>query len=158
MIGDLRIVIMRLVESDPYVYRATPAEPQSARGLIQRDGVREVEFRSLPPLCEQAIRMRAAEHLDPGAQPQIKHKMRISYVRLDPDDPIRSSRLGPLLCPRRSHGSAGNLSSQLNAMSGNMSQANHNRRLKDTLLGVLIALVTAAVLSALYLIYLLWPL
>src|SRR5689334_11551820 len=47
---------MRLVESsDPYVYHVTPAEPLSARGLIQRDGVREVEFRSLPPLCEQAI-------------------------------------------------------------------------------------------------------
>jgi len=55
-------------------------------------------------------------------------------------------------------GSAGNLSCQLNAMSDNMPQANHNRRLKDTLLGVLIALVTAAVISALYLIYLLWPL
>ena len=38
-----------------------------------------------------------------------------------------------------------------------MPQANHNRRLKGTLLGVLIALVTAAVLCALYLVYLLWP-
>jgi hypothetical protein len=43
-------------------------------------------------------------------------------------------------------------------MSGDMPQANHNGRLKDTLRGVLIALVTGAVLYALYLIYLLWPL
>ena len=43
-------------------------------------------------------------------------------------------------------------------MSGDMPQSNHNQRLKDTLLGVLMALVTAAVLCALYLIYLLWPL
>ena len=28
----------------------------------------------------QAIRTRAAEHLDPGAQPQIKPKMRIGYA------------------------------------------------------------------------------
>jgi hypothetical protein len=97
MIGDLRIVIMRLVESDPYVYRATPAEPLSARGLIQRDGVREVEFRSLPPLCEQAIRTRAAEHLDPGAQPQIKHKMRISYVGL----PMEASQQAVLAAVQR---------------------------------------------------------
>ena len=39
-----------------------------------------------------------------------------------------------------------------------MPQANHNRCLKDTLRGVLIALVTGAVIYALYLIYLLWPL
>jgi hypothetical protein len=39
-----------------------------------------------------------------------------------------------------------------------MPQPNHNQRLKDMLLGVLIALVTAAVLCALDLIYLLWPL
>ena len=50
------------------------------------------------------------------------------------------------------------LSCQLNAMSGDMPQANHNQRLKDTLRGVLIALVTGAVLYALYMIYLLWPL
>ena len=84
MIGDLRTVMrryMRLVESsDPYVYHVTPAEPLSARGLIQRYGGREVEFRNLAPLAEQAIRTRAAEHLDPGAQPQIKPKMRIGYA------------------------------------------------------------------------------
>jgi hypothetical protein len=39
-----------------------------------------------------------------------------------------------------------------------MPQPNHNQRLKVTLLGVLIALVTAAVLCALYLIDLLRPL
>jgi len=39
-----------------------------------------------------------------------------------------------------------------------MPQPNHNQRLKDTLLGVLIALVAAAALCALYPIYLLWPL
>jgi hypothetical protein len=84
MIGDLRTVMrryMRLVESsDPYVYHVTPAEPLSARGLMQRYGGREVEFRNLAPLAEQAIRTRAAEHLDPGAQPQIKPKMRMQVV------------------------------------------------------------------------------
>jgi hypothetical protein len=86
--------------------------------------------------------------------------LKVWPIELDPDDPDHRGWVTAVtsLCPRRSQGSAGNLSCQLNAMSGNMPQANHNRRLKDTLLGVLIALVTAAVLSALYLIYLLWPL
>ena len=65
---------------------------------------------------------------------------------------------GSSLCPRRSQGSAGNLSCRLNAMSGDMPQPNDYQRLKDTLLGVLIALVAAAALCALYPIYLLWPL
>jgi hypothetical protein len=49
----------------------------SAHGLIQRV---VGWLSSAASLRLQAIRTRAAEHLDPGAQPQIKPKMRIGYA------------------------------------------------------------------------------
>jgi hypothetical protein len=57
-------------------------KPLSAHNLIQRYGGRAMEYRNLPPLAKQAIRARAAEHLDPGARPKIDPKMRFGYVEI----------------------------------------------------------------------------
>lgn len=50
--------------------------------LIRRYGGRVVEFRNLPATAKQAIRKRAAEHLDPDAKTRINPKMRFGYVEL----------------------------------------------------------------------------